>query len=149
MNDIIGHRYTPKLAMMALTFCFVVVIGYFVGFILEDSPMWYPNVPFPIESTPIQRGTTLRFELERCADRVVNYTFTQRFQRLDKIEPEVYINAGYTSAQKGCQTYWSQPKIIPEDLPAGEYRMIFEISAEGRLKTHNFTVRTKKFQIIE
>jgi len=135
----LGDKFVDFLPFLAVIF--------WVAYALEPSPLWYPNEPFPISEEALVAGDEFTFEIQRCADRSTNYIWTQEFLNTDTDE-RMAVPGSLATAPKGCSTIKSVIKTIPEQLPAGNYRLIFKITAEGILKDHHFVVRTAGFKVI-
>lgn len=139
------HYLLYKVAMFMIMVVIGVLIVFFVSYNLEQSPLIYTNEPFPMPEI-LAPGDEFVFTLERCADYQVNYSWTEEY--VGQGDGKTYVQAGsFATAQPGCTSIEAVPKQVPSHVEEGYYRIFFLVTAEGRFKDHEFTLRTEPFYI--
>lgn len=115
--------------------------------VLEKSPVYFPNVPFPV-NTNIKAGDILYFTVERCNTQSypVSYQFTQTFRNIETGR-EYYLPSGTSVAPIGCDYIEDIPKQLPQNMISGLYILRFDLVVPGTFRTHSFSIQTKGFYV--
>jgi len=126
--------------------CTILVTAFWVGYTFEESPMWFANEPFAVEKDVFEPGESFTLQLERCAKYLTDYTWTNRLVNENGETVHATIG-GVGTAHPGCSVLITRPKVIPEWVESGSYRWVFDMTAQGKMKTHKFLARSQPINI--
>lgn len=120
--------------LIVWSLCFAAVLGY-RGYLewTEEFPVKYPKLPFPVEQGVYSPGDTVRMEAVYCPMRTTRYNIVQRIENTETGQPYPMPKIASFIEESPCKTVHIE-KVIPLEVPSGEYRFCFTAYADGIYK---------------
>lgn len=121
---------------------------YIIGFFVEQPPVYFTNIPFPVEDVNLNPGGEFAFTVSRCNDydKAVTYEFTQVLRNIET-GYEYVLPGGISTAPPGCNEIHSIPKEIPDYVRNGTYILRFDLNIPGFFREHHVSIQTESFVI--
>ena len=143
-HSIVWPLWTSRAVVVLLT-AFVSTLGYLVFF--EPSWLSYTNSPFPVLNSPVQAGTAVQLQVDRCSTATISRVYGLS-RTLYSERSEILLPAGVTSIDPGCKPVVSASNIIPAGTPPGTYRLRGYAEIQGVVRTNSVEWESQPFEIV-
>ena len=139
------------LSILAIViFMIILSLAYGGMYLFEPTPLEYKNIPFSVEPRVVAIGETFYFNVSMCGPENKEHTMVYRswFYHINTGE-ELHLVKGSTTSPKGCTVFENIPKLVPLDLPPGEYLFHYEVEVESEYtaRVFNYRIKTERFTI--
>lgn len=139
-------KFIDVFIISAFTLLFASAISLATIYFTETSPIIFTNEPFPVAEEYYSRGDSIRLEIGSCTHGMKRYLINQRLRNLDTDSIIFLPNLEITSTGE-CNVSKSTPKLLPDDLEAGNYRFEFIFSVDGVVKNFDIVANSEPFKI--
>lgn len=117
--------------------------------VIEKSYLSYSGQPFVIVGGPFHRGDMVPMVVTRCNSDDVAHSY-QLAHSLIEATTSAYtvLPPAFIQAPAGCQQAVSRVNALPNDLPAGRYRLSGGAQTTGIIRTFDVSWVSEEFDVL-
>jgi len=139
-------KFINAFVIAAFTLLFTSAVSLTTIYFVETPPIIFTNEPFPVPEEYYSRGDSIRLVIGNCTQGMKRFLINQRLRNLDTDNLVFLPNIEITSTG-GCDISRSTPKLLPDDLEAGNYRFEFIFSVDGIIRDFDIVANSEPFKI--
>jgi len=150
-----AHKFHVVTSILFLTITLLLVltgIGYLGLYVLENEPLYYGNIPFPVEPNTLKAGEVFYFDVELCGpeDKEAHMIYNSWLHNIET-GAMLDLGRGETAAPRGCTSIDNIPKKLPDSVSPGTYMLHYTVNVKSDItfRVFEYQIKTERFIIEE